>query len=540
MIKKLILLLFLIGSAYGMNANVEMDPDKKPSYSLIFTEKLRLNPNSNPDDFTYVKGEIFSQILSLHKFYGFHLKNESYSERLSYLLYSEDNNDLFIVLIKNKPVEEFENKIYNAFPFSCFEAALRHAHRREQPVPVPGRDWHAYRAACLPDRGGHLGRAGPGGSRRAAARRHGPRTRPQRPDLAHIPAPALDPDAPRRGPDADRLTVRSRYPAAAGGAGAQPAGVDLAGPGSLARGESDRARPGSARRRPAGRHHPRRAAAEEPGRACPARRAGHGGRGRPLSRCGVRPAGGGRGPGRPGRFGLRRIRGAGHDPGRGNRAGRPGGNHVSDREPAGLSGGPVRRGTGRACGVAGAEVRRPHQAGGQGHVPVVGGRLAPGQFRRRRGRAGQVGHHRHRSPLQPAAAGPAGGVRGRRGVLRGHPGRGPGLRHEPGRRRRRRQLRRSGRPVPQPQQRRGPHHHPGRVAASLHVAVPDRPDRAEPPHHRLAPHPGHRADRHRPAAGRADRPRQPPGRVRTGDPRAVRLHRCQAQDWVAGRPARRR
>lgn len=121
MIKKLILLLFLIGSAYGMNANVEMDPDKKPSYSLIFTEKLRLNPNSNPDDFTYVKGEIFSQILSLHKFYGFHLKNESYSERLSYLLYSEDNNDLFIVLIKNKPVEEFENKIYNAFPFSCFE-----------------------------------------------------------------------------------------------------------------------------------------------------------------------------------------------------------------------------------------------------------------------------------------------------------------------------------------------------------------------------------------------------------------------------------
>ena len=67
--------------------------------------------------------------------------------------------------------------------------------------------------------------------------------------------------------------------------------------------------------------------------------------------------------------------------------------------------------------------------------------------------AGQVGHHRHRSPLQPATAGPARRVRGRRGVLRGHPGRGPGLRRRPGRHRRRRQLRRSGRPVPQPQQR---------------------------------------------------------------------------------------
>ena len=48
----------------------------------------------------------------------------------------------------------------------------------------------------------------------------GARTRPQRPDLAHLPAPALDPDAPRGGPDPDRLEVRSRYPAAAGGTGA--------------------------------------------------------------------------------------------------------------------------------------------------------------------------------------------------------------------------------------------------------------------------------------------------------------------------------
>ena len=117
--------------------------------------------------------------------------------------------------------------------------------------------------------------------------------------------------------------------------------------------------------------------------------------------------------------------------------------------PAGLSGEELAD----ARGVAGAEVRRPHQAGGQGHVAVVGGRLAPGQLRRRRHRTGEVGHHRHRSPLQPAAAGPARRVRGRRRVLRGHPGRGPGLRRRPGRHRRRRQLRRSGRPVPQPQQR---------------------------------------------------------------------------------------
>ena len=71
------------------------------------------------------------------------------------------------------------------------------------------------------------------------------------------------------------------------------------------------------------------------------------------------------------------------------------------------------------------------QAGGPGHVPVVGRRPAPGQLRRRRHRSGQVGHHRHRSPLQPAAAGPAHRVRGGRGVLRGHPGRGAGLRPSP-------------------------------------------------------------------------------------------------------------
>ena len=80
----------------------------------------------------------------------------------------------------------------------------------------------------------------------------------------------------------------------------------------------------------------------------------------------------------------------------------------------------------------------------------------------------------------------------------------------------------------------------GDVARSLNVAVPHQPDRAEPPHHCLTPHPGHRADRHRPAGGRADPPRRRAGRVRTARPRAVRLHRRQARNRVAGRPARRR
>ena len=50
------------------------------------------------------------------------------------------------------------------------------------------------------------------------------------------------------------------------------------------------------------------------------------------------------------------------------------GNVVADRELPGLPRGPVRRGTGRAGGVAGAEVRRADQAGGQGGLAVLGRR----------------------------------------------------------------------------------------------------------------------------------------------------------------------
>ena len=128
------------------------------------------------------------------------------------------------------------------------------------------------------------------------------------------------------------------------------------------------------------------------------------------------------------------------------------------------------------------------------------GRRAPGQVRRRRGGHREVGHHRHRRALQPAAPGPADRVRGRRRLLRGHPDGGAGLPRRPGRHRGRRQLGRPGGAVPGPQQRRGSHHHPGRDAGDLDVALPDRPDRAQPPHYRHAPDAGHRAARRRPSS----------------------------------------
>jgi thioredoxin reductase (NADPH) len=58
------------------------------------------------------------------------------------------------------------------------------------------------------------------------------------------------------------------------------------------------------------------------------------------------------------------------------------GNLIPDREPAGFPRGPVWRGAGGAGGVAGPEVRGPHQAGSQSGVAVVGGRPAPGRVRR--------------------------------------------------------------------------------------------------------------------------------------------------------------
>ena len=56
----------------------------------------------------------------------------------------------------------------------------------------------------------------------------------------------------------------------------------------------------------------------------------------------------------------------------------------------------------------------------------------------------------------------------------------------------------------------------------------------------LAPNAGHCADRQRPSRGLADPPRRPTWRLRARCPGAVRFRRRQAQDRLAGRPARRR
>ena len=130
---------------------------------------------------------------------------------------------------------------------------------------------------------------------------------------------------------------------------------------------------------------------------------------------------------------------------------------------------------GRRCrrrSSAPASSRRP------GHAPVVGGRLAPGHFRRRRGRAGQVGHHRHRAhynrlPLDRLAEFEGVGV-----YYAATQAEAQACGTGPGRHRRRRQLRRSGRSFPQPQQRRGAHHHPGGFAdASMSRYLIDRIER---------------------------------------------------------------
>ena len=77
-------------------------------------------------------------------------------------------------------------------------------------------------------------------------------------------------------------------------------------------------------------------------------------------------------------------------------------------------------------------------------------------------------------------------------------------------------------------------------AGRLNVAVPRRPDRAQPWHRRLAWHPSHGPDRDQPARSRAAPPRGPAGNFRAGGNRAVRLHRRETGNRVAGGPAGRR
>jgi hypothetical protein len=77
------------------------------------------------------------------------------------------------------------------------------------------------------------------------------------------------------------------------------------------------------------------------------------------------------------------------------------------------------------------------------------------------------------------------------------------------------------------------------IKGFLIVALPDRPDRAEPPHYRHAPDARHRAARER-SAGRRGAPRyQSAADVGIGRPGPVRFHRRTAQHPVAGGPARR-
>ena len=80
----------------------------------------------------------------------------------------------------------------------------------------------------------------------------------------------------------------------------------------------------------------------------------------------------------------------------------------------------------------------------------------------------------------------------------------------------------------------------GETLDDLHVALPDRPDRAKPPHYRHAPDAGHRAARHRPAGRRRAPRHRSAADVSAGRPGSVRLHRRPARHRVAGGPARRR
>ena len=80
----------------------------------------------------------------------------------------------------------------------------------------------------------------------------------------------------------------------------------------------------------------------------------------------------------------------------------------------------------------------------------------------------------------------------------------------------------------------------GRDAGLLHIAIPHRPDRAQPPHYSYAPDAGHRADRERSARSRSVARHQNAADGGTGSARPVRFHRRAARNRLAGGPARRR
>jgi thioredoxin reductase (NADPH) len=126
---------------------------------------------------------------------------------------------------------------------------------------------------------------------------------------------------------------------------------------------------------------------------------------------------------------------------------------------------------------------------------------------------------------------------GRRRLLRRDTGGGPGLPERAGCNSRWRQLCGAGRSFPQPLVHQSAPDHPPRCARRLNVAVPRRPDRAQPWHRHLALHPRNVADRDRQARSRPARPRRPAGNLRGSRNRVVRLYRGETGNPVAGGPA---
>ena len=245
------------------------------------------------------------------------------------------------------------------------------------------------------------------------------------------------------------------------------------------------------------------------------------------------------GAGRPGRRGLRRVRGDGDGPGRGHRAGRPGGNVVPDREllgfPAGLSGEELAARAALQAQKFGVRIKLAARAvslSSDSGVHQVS--FDDGDAIRR---------SRSSSPPERTTTGYrwTGSPSSRASACTTRP---PRWRPRPAAPARSPSSAAATPPVRPPCSSAGAAlkftSSSGANAADLHVALPDRPDRAEPPHHRHAPNADHRAARERPAGRRGAAGYRPAGEYGTDRPGAVRFHRRTTQDRVAGGPARRR
>ena len=180
---------------------------------------------------------------------------------------------------------------------------------------------------------------------------------------------------------------------------------------------------------------------------------------------------------------VRRLRGARHAGDRRGRVRRPGRAPRRGSRTTWAS----RRGSPAASWPSARRSRR----GGFGArlvVPAQAVGLARGRrplhdrARRRRGGQRPHGDRRHRRPVPQARPARPRALRGRRRLLRRHPGRGAAVRRRPGADRRRRQLGRAGGDVPLPARRELPPDDPRRRSRQVDVALPDR--RARPPRRR--------------------------------------------------------